>query len=114
MGIPQFFITNNGAYVSLNVMILLNFVKNDVKQLFSPLHRPQSEGAAESFVKTFKDKFKKILHLNLECKDSEINRIVNSFLIDYRFVINETTGVAPNQLQINRKVNSHSDIINEV
>ncbi|XP_065216880.1 uncharacterized protein K02A2.6-like [Planococcus citri] len=112
-GIPKLLVTDNGTQFTANEFIEF-CTKNNVKKLFSPPYHPQSNGAAENFVRTFKDKFVKILHPKSDANDSEINRIVNSFLFDYRNMVHETTGKTPNDLQLNRKIRCKNEVLSNV
>lgn len=64
---------------SIRVQISRNFVKTAELGSFTAPHHPATNGAAENFVETFKNKVDKIVksRKSLECA-------VNLFLFDYR------------------------------
>lgn len=112
-GMPKVLVTDNGTQFSANEFV--SFCENNnVKQLFSPPYHPMSNGAAENFVKTLKDKLYKMSDEINVISNEFLNKLINSFLIDYRTMIHETTGKSPNELQINRKVINRFDVINKV
>lgn len=102
-GLPNHVVTDNGRqFVSGEFKEFLKM--HGVKQSFSPPYHPASNGAAENFVGTFKDKVSKIVQggKNVRCA-------VDSFLFDYRSTPHCTTGKTPAWLLYKRELRTRFD-----
>ena len=85
-GLPKHLVTDNGRQDCSNDF--KEFLeRNGVKHSFSPPHHPVTNGAAENFVGTFKDKVKKIVQSGLSLPDA-----VDLFLFYYRATLHCSTG----------------------
>lgn len=83
----------------------LNFFKrNGIFHTFSPPYHLATNGAAENFVQTFKDKVNKIVKGGKAVKNA-----VNIFLYDYRNFPNCTTVRSPANLMYNRDLRTRFD-----
>lgn len=79
--------------------------RNDVKQSFSPPHHPATNGAAENFIGTFKDKVDKIIK-----SGRDLNYAINLFLHNYRSREHCTTGRSPTWLMYKREIRKQDSI----
>jgi len=85
----------------------LSFLKrNRIKFSFSPPYHPATNGAAENFVKTFKDKVDKIVS-----DGKSLEYAINLFLFDYRSTEHLTTGKTPSSLMYNREIRTRFDLL---
>lgn len=88
-GLSQHLVTDNGRqYASAEFQDFLK--KNGVKHSFSAPHYPATNGAAEDFVGTFKDKVEKIVKSR-----KALENAVELFLFDYRATKHCTTERGP-------------------
>lgn len=86
----------------------LDFLKqNSINHSFAPPYHPATNGAAENFVGTFKDKVIKIVKRG-ETPDTAIDK----FLMDYRSIKHCTTGKSPYQLMFKRDMRTRFDMLN--
>ena len=91
-GLPLHCVTDGGP--QFRSFEFREFLKRyGIYHSFSPPYHPATNGAAEIFVQTFKDKVTKIV------KGGEtLETAINMFLIDYRNISHCTTGVSPSYL----------------
>lgn len=103
-GFPDHVVSDNGPQLTSDE--LREYLrKYGIKHTFSAPFYPATNRAAENFVKTFKDKVKKIM------KDGHsVEFALNRFLTDYRNTPHCSTGVAPAQLMYNRKLKTRFDV----
>ncbi len=80
--------------------------KNGVSHSFSPSYFPATNGAAENFVGTFKDKVSKIVK-----GGKPVHTAVNEFLFDYRSAPHSTTGKSPARLLYGREIRTRFDLL---
>lgn len=78
--------------------------RNGVKHSFSPPYHAATNGAAENFVRTFKDKVEKITK-----GGKKVTTAVNQFLFDYRSAPHSTTGKSPAYLLYGREIRNRFD-----
>lgn len=104
-GLPNHIVTDNGRqFASADFK---KFLKgHGVKQSFSSPYHPASNGAAENFVGTFKDKVSKIVQ-----KGKNVRCAVNSFLFDYRSTPHCTMGKMPVWLFYKRELRTRFDLL---
>ncbi|XP_033213800.1 uncharacterized protein K02A2.6-like [Belonocnema kinseyi] len=104
-GLPEHVGSDNGPqYTSTK---LKQFLKvKEVRQSFSPLFHPATNGAAEKFVKYFKDKVGKIVKSGHSLEYS-----ANLFLFDYRTSEHCTTGRSPAFLMYKRELRYQFDLL---
>ncbi|XP_046416146.1 uncharacterized protein LOC124177625 [Neodiprion fabricii] len=104
-GMPFHAVTDGGP--QFRATEFLSFLEqNGVHHSFSPPYHPATNGAAENFVETFKDKVHKIVKGGEKPADA-----VNLFLIDYRSIEHCTTGKSPAQLMYKRKLRTRFDLL---
>ncbi|XP_011875229.1 PREDICTED: uncharacterized protein K02A2.6-like [Vollenhovia emeryi] len=104
-GYPDHIVSDNGTQFTSNEFASY-LRKFRIKHTFSAPFYPATNGAAENFVKTFKDKVKKIM------KDGHsLEFSLNRFLADYRNTPHCSTGVSPAQLMYKRKLKTRFDLI---
>lgn len=85
-GLPELLVTDNGRNLaSTEFNIFLD--QYGVKHSYSPPYHPATNGAAENFVGTFKDKVKKIVQ-----GGESVTNAIRKFLFDYRSTPHCTTG----------------------
>ncbi|XP_068991803.1 uncharacterized protein [Neodiprion pinetum] len=104
-GLPLHMVTDGGPQFRAD--IFLDFLRgNGVNHSFAPPYHPATNGAAENFVGTFKNKVTKII------KGGETpESAVNLFLFDYRNIAHCTTGKSPAQLMYNRDLRTRFDLL---
>ena len=92
-GLPQVIVSDNGThFTSSSIRDWL--APLGVKQVFSAPRHPQSNGLAENFVRSLKVA---IRTKNPQCF-SELDRIIDNFLLSYRNAKHSTTNEAPSLL----------------
>ncbi|KAH0822303.1 hypothetical protein GEV33_000488 [Tenebrio molitor] len=97
-GIPKLLVSDNGR--SLVAIPTEEFLRrNKIQHRTSPPFHPQSNGAAENSVKTFKNKIKALL-LDEKCNRENINILISRFLISYRNTKHAITKETPAKLLI--------------
>ncbi|KAJ0172968.1 hypothetical protein K1T71_011144 [Dendrolimus kikuchii] len=107
-GMPEIMVSDNGTSFASKEMS--EFCKlNYIKQLFSPVYHPASNGQAESFVKIIKKGIKSILLS--ERKANDLHMHLCKFLFDYRNSKNSTTETSPAQLIFGHNLRSRLDLI---
>lgn len=78
-GIPKTLVTDNGTqFVSSQTKTFLD--RNGIKQVTTPVASPSSNGQAENWVKTFKNKLKTALS-DVENKNESLNTLICRFLL---------------------------------
>lgn len=82
------------------------FKSNGVQHSFSPPYHPATNGAAENFVGTFKDKVIKI-----EKGGKRVDKAINKFMFDYRSTPHCTTGKSPAWLFHKRQLRTRFDLL---
>lgn len=104
-GLPDHVVTDNGRnFASAEFHEFLK--SSGVKHSFSPPYHPATNGAAENFVGTFKDKVKKIVQ-----GGESVNNAIRNFLFDYRSTPHCTTGKTPAKLMNNRELKTRFDLL---
>ncbi|XP_011688264.1 PREDICTED: uncharacterized protein K02A2.6-like [Wasmannia auropunctata] len=104
-GIPLHCVTDGGPqFRSVEFHDFL--VKIGVKHTYSPLYHPATNGAAENFVQTFKDKVKKIVQ-----GGKRVSTAINMFLYDYRSIEHCTTGRSPAYSMYKRELRTRFDLL---
>lgn len=104
-GLPEHMVVDNGPQLKSDEF--RDFLKrNRIKCSFSPPYYPATNGAAENFVRTFKDKVDKIV-----ADGKSLEYAVNLFLFDYRSTEHLTTGRSPSSLMYNREIRTRFDLL---
>ena len=104
-GLPLHVVTDNGPqFRSAEFKDFL--ARNGVHVSFSAHYHPATNGAAENFVQTFKDKVTKIV------KGGEsVEVAIKMFLFDYRSIPHTTTGQSPAYLMYGRNLRTRFDVL---
>lgn len=103
-GLPVTFVSDNGpSFASREFKSYLSSM--GIQQIFSAIHHPSSNGLAENAVKTFKSA---VGHLEGE---GSVQEKVDKYLLKSRLTPHTTTGVAPCELMLGRKVRSVFDLL---
>lgn len=104
-GLPRHLVTDNGTqYTSNEFQEFVN--RNGIKHSFTAPHHPATNGAAENFVGTFKDKVDKIVK-----SGKSLDYAVNLFLFDYRTSEHCTTGRTPAYMVYKRELRTRFDLL---
>jgi len=96
--LPEIIVSDNGPQFTSEEFKRFCQIRGIVHVLTSPYH-PQSNGEAERFVQTFKYAMKKMI-INNKNVDSNLN----DFLLLYQVTPHPTTGVAPCELFMKRRL----------
>src|SRR5436190_4868567 len=104
-GLPKHLVTDNGTQFTSKEF--RDFcTSNGIKQSFTAPHHPATNGAAENFVGTFKNKVDKIMQ-----NGKSLDYAVNLFLFDYRSIEHCTTGRSPAFMMHKREIRTRFDLI---
>nr|XP_046478641.1 uncharacterized protein K02A2.6-like [Neodiprion pinetum] len=104
-GLPRHVVTDNGTQFTSKEF--QEFCKiNGIRQSFTAPHHPATNGAAENFVGTFKDKVDKIVQTG-----KPLDYAVNLFLFDYRSIEHCTTGRSPSFMMYKREIKTRFDLL---
>ncbi|XP_021364454.1 uncharacterized protein K02A2.6-like [Mizuhopecten yessoensis] len=102
-GLPEMIVSDNGSCFTSQEFD--NFMKeNGIRHVRSAPYHPASNGLAERAVQILKDGLKKQTDGTVEQKTSR-------FLLTYRITPQTTTGIAPCELLMNRRVRSRLDLV---
>lgn len=102
-GLPDLIVTDNGRQFSSKEFD--DFLRhNGVKHTLSPPYHPATNGAAENFVGTFKDKVSKIMQGGVK-----VEVAINQFLFDYRSAPHCTTNKSSAYLLYKRELKTRFD-----
>ena len=92
-GIPQVLITDNGTHFS--AIHLQKWLKSlGCTPVFTAPRHPSSNGLAENFIKTLKTAINAALPKNFD----DLNRAMDTFLLQYRNAVHPSTGKSPAKL----------------
>lgn len=109
-GLPETIVSDNGP--QLTSWEFNQFCsKNGIKHITTAAYKPQSNGAAENAVKTFKCSMQKAL-TDPNNKNTSLETIINRFLFYYRSSVHSTTLETPYQLMFGREMKTHFNRIN--
>ena len=104
-GLPKQLVTDNGRqFASADFQKFLK--STGIKHSFSPSYHPATNGAAENFVNTFKNKVKTIVKGREKLDDA-----INLFLFDYRSIKHCTTGESPANLLFKTELRTRFDLL---
>ena len=102
-GLPRKIVTDNGpSFVSQEFRTFLE--TNGIKHVTSAPYHPSTNGLAERAVQTVKQGIQ-------QTKGHTIQERLSRFLFDYRITPHPTTGVAPCELLLNRRLRSRLDLL---
>ena len=103
-GLPVTLCTDNGScFTSAEFASFMS--QNGIRHVTSSVHKPSTNGLAESMVKTFKNAYK-------VATGKDVQRKLDQFLFKYRITPHSTTGVPPVKLMFGRTVRTVFDLIN--
>ncbi|KAK2578563.1 hypothetical protein KPH14_012210 [Odynerus spinipes] len=104
-GLPRHLVSDNGR--QFTGAEFQEFCKsNGIKQSFTAPHHPATNGGAENFVGTFKDKVDKIVS-----DGKSLQYAINLFLFDYRTTEHCTTGRTPAYMMYKRELRTRFDLL---
>lgn len=104
-GFARHLVTDNGRqFTSLEFKDFV--LQNGMKHSFTAPSHPATNGAAEKFVETFKDKVKKIVS-----SGRSLEYAVSLFLFDYRATEHCTTGRSPASVMFKRELRTRFDLL---
>ncbi len=106
MGLPLVCCSDNGPQLVSNEFEAF-LTRNGIKHITIAYYKAQSNGAAESVVKSFKTAMKKMLQNN-----RDLDHCLNSWLLLYRNTPHASTGVSPTVLMFGRRTCTTLTIIN--
>lgn len=102
-GLPKMIVTDNGTcFTSEEFKIFMK--RNGIQHVMSAPYHPSSNGLAERAVQTFKEGMRKLTGDTVETR-------VARFLFNYRITPHATTGLAPAELLMSRKLRSTFDLL---
>ncbi|XP_058827953.1 uncharacterized protein K02A2.6-like [Topomyia yanbarensis] len=104
-GVPTVIVSDRGVqFTSVQFQVFLK--KNNVVHKMGAPYHPATNGQAERFVQTFKDKLKA-----LKCERKDVQLELYKILMAYRRTIHPTTGESPSMLVFGRQLKSRLDLI---
>ncbi|XP_039746317.1 uncharacterized protein K02A2.6-like [Pararge aegeria] len=104
-GLPLELISDQGPPFTSNEFKEF-LTRNGIRQSFSPVYHPQSNGAAENAVKLCKRAIKKAIRDNVD-----VEAAIQTFLLAYRNSVHLTTGKTPAMLLQRRSLRSRLDLL---
>lgn len=104
-GIPEVLVSDNGTQFTSNEFQRFLKMNGIIHKRSAPYH-PATNGQVERNVQTFKNKLKTI-----NCTRSEIGKVLNNILLNYRRTPHATTGESPSSLMFNRQIRSRLDFM---
>lgn len=109
-GLPETIVSDNGPLLTSQEFSTF-CSKNGIEHLTTAAYKPQSNGAAENAVKTFKCSMQKAL-TDPNNKNISVETIMIRFLFYYRSSVHSATLETPYQLMFGREMKTHFDRIN--
>ena len=101
-GLPDIIVSDNAtAFVGKEFNDFLS--RNGIRHVTGAPYHPATNGLAENAVKTFKQAYKKC--------DDNVEDSLQKFLFDYRVTPNVTTGIAPCELLMKRRLKTRFDLL---
>ena len=101
--LPQKIVTDNGtSFTSSTFKAFLE--QNGIKHICSAPYHPSSNGLAERAVQTFKQSLRQI-------PEGSVREKLAKFLFKYRITPHSSTGVAPAELLMGRRLRSRLDLL---
>lgn len=108
-GIPEMIVSDNGTQFTSEEFAMFR-KRNGIKHYTTAPGNPATNGAAENAVKTFKRSFKAAL-ADERNSNTDLNTLMQRFLMNYRNIEHNTTGEPPTKLMFGRKIRSQMDLI---
>lgn len=104
-GIPLIFVSDSGTqFTSEEFQTFLRI--NGIKHKRGAPYHPATNGQAERYVQTIKNKLKAI-----SCSKNEMRKEVSNILLAYRRAIHSTTGKSPAMMVFGRQIRSRLDFM---
>lgn len=104
-GLPRHLVSDNGRQYTSGEF--RKFCKsNRIRQTFTAPYHPATNGIAENFVETFKDKVDKIVS-----SGKGLEEAINLFLFDYRATEHCTKGRTPAYMVYKRELKTRFDLL---
>ncbi|XP_055590350.1 uncharacterized protein K02A2.6-like [Uranotaenia lowii] len=104
-GIPAIFVSDHGVQFTAESFQRFLKLNGVVHKMGAPYH-PATNGQAERYVQTFKQKLKA-----LKCPKSKLNLELANILLTYRKMIHPSTGQSPSMLMFGRQIRSRLDLM---
>ncbi|XP_065094201.1 uncharacterized protein K02A2.6-like [Ochlerotatus camptorhynchus] len=104
-GIPSVLVSDHGVQFTSEVFQRFLKMNGGVHKMEAPYH-PATNGQAERYVQTFKQKLKA-----LKCSKSQLNLELSNILLTYRKIIHPSTGKSPSMLVFGRQIRSRIDLL---
>lgn len=109
-GYPSVIVSDNGPQlISENFETYL--ARNGIIHKKSAPYHPQSNGAAERFVQTAKNSIKKMIGMEINPTKKALNKIIATFLQEYRATPHPTTEQSPAKLFLKREIKTNLEMI---
>lgn len=104
-GVPSVIVSDRGVqFTSEQFQTFLK--KNGITQKLGAPYHPATNGQAERFVQTFKDKLKAI-----KCEKRNVQYELHKILMAYRRTVHPATGKSPSMLVFGRQIKSRLDLM---
>ena len=101
-GLPEVLVSDNGpAFTSQEFKEFIQ--RNGIRHVFTPPYHPASNGLAERAVKTVKEGLRKM--------EGPLEIRIPRFSLKYRVTPQSTTGTAPAELLMGRRIRTHLDLL---
>nr|XP_029724092.1 uncharacterized protein K02A2.6-like [Aedes albopictus] len=104
-GIPSVLVSDHGVQFTSETFQQFLRMNGVVHKMGAPYH-PSTNGQAERYVQTFKQKLKA-----LKCPKSEFNLESSNILLTYRKMLHPSTGQSPSMLMFGRQIRSRLDLM---
>nr|XP_029717335.1 uncharacterized protein K02A2.6-like [Aedes albopictus] len=104
-GIPSVLVSDHGVQFTSETFQQFLRMNGVVHKMGAPYH-PLTNGQAEGYVQTFKQKLKA-----LKCPKSEFNLELSNILLTYRKMLHLSTGQSPSMLMFGRQIRSRLDLM---
>lgn len=104
-GLPMVFVSDHGTQFTSGEF--QDFLKKNgiIHKMGAPYH-PATNGQAERYVRTIKEKLK-----NMDCSKTEVELYLSNILLNYRKTVHPATGKSPALMIFNRDVRSRLDMM---
>ncbi|XP_062557492.1 uncharacterized protein K02A2.6-like [Armigeres subalbatus] len=104
-GLPSILVTDRGTQFTSDQFQLFLKKNGIVHKMGAPYH-PATNGQAERYVQTFKDKIKA-----LKCSRSDVQKELQQILMAYRRTVHPATGKSPSMMVFGRQIKSRIDLM---
>lgn len=105
VGLPSVLVTDRGTQFTSDQFQMFLKRNGIIHKMGAPYH-PATNGQAERYVQTFKDKIKA-----LNCHRSEVQAELQNILMAYRRTVHPSTGKSPSMLVYGRQIKSRIDLM---